>query len=154
VSLVQRIEELGGVYKHDGKAKDLLALFKDHGCNAMRLRLFHSPNGKGPVVNSLEYTLKLAERIRAAGLRLILDLHYSDTWADPTHQAKPKAWQDLAPDRLEAEVLAYTRQVVAAHKGRGILPDIVQIGNEITPGMLWDTGRVGGKFDTPAQWQA
>jgi arabinogalactan endo-1,4-beta-galactosidase len=153
VSLLAKIEGLGGVFRDSGKPQDALAIFKRHGANAMRLRLFHSPNGKGPVCNDLAYTLKLARRIKAAGLALMLDLHYSDTWADPGHQSKPAAWKDLAPDRLEAAVFEYTRDVVAAHKREDALPDIVQIGNEITPGMLWDTGRVGGKFDAPGQWR-
>jgi len=153
VSLLAKIEDLGGVYRDGGKAEDALAILKRHGAGAMRLRLFHTPDGKGPVCNDLPYTLKLARRIKAAGLALVLDLHYSDTWADPGHQAKPRAWKDLAPDRLEAAVFEYTRDVVAAHNRVGALPDVVQIGNEITPGMLWDTGRVGGKFETPAQWR-
>ena len=153
VSLLQKIEDLGIVYRQDGRPRDALAIFKDAGCNAMRLRLFHTPDGKGPLVNDLPYTLRLARRIRAAGLRLVLDLHYSDTWADPAHQTKPRAWRDLEPDRLEAAVGDYTREVAAAFKGQGTPPDVVQIGNEITPGMLWDTGRVGGKFDTPEQWR-
>lgn len=153
VSLLQKIEDLGGVYRQDGKPRDLLAIFKDHGCNCIRLRLFHSPDGKGPVVNDLPYTLRLARRIRAAGFRLLLDFHYSDTWADPAHQAKPYAWRDLEPDRLEAAVFDYSRRVAAALKAQGTPPDVVQIGNEITPGMLWDTGRVGGDFETPDQWR-
>ena len=153
VSLLQKIEDLGGVYREGGKPKDPLAIFKGHGCNLMRLRLFHSPDGKGPVVNDLLYTCRLGQRIKAAGLALLLDIHYSDTWADPNHQSKPRAWHDLPPDRLEQEVFAYTRDAVAALRGRGALPDVIQVGNEITPGMLWDTGRVGGRFDTPAQWK-
>jgi len=153
VSLLAKIEDLGGVYRDGGKAEDALALFKRRGANAMRLRLFHMPYGRGPVCNDLPYTLKLARRIKAAGLALVLDLHYSDTWADPSHQATPRAWKDLAPDRLEAAVFEYTRDVVAAHKREDALPDVVQIGNEILPGMLWDTGRVSGRFETPAQWR-
>jgi arabinogalactan endo-1,4-beta-galactosidase len=153
VSLLAKIEGLGGVFRDAGKPQDALAIFKRHGANAMRLRLFHTPDGKGPVCNDLPYTLKLARRIKAAGLALVLDLHYSDTWADPGHQSKPAAWKDLAPDRLEAAVFEYTRDVVAAHKREDALPDIVQIGNEITPGILWDTGRVGGKFESPGQWR-
>ncbi|HUU10732.1 MAG TPA: glycosyl hydrolase 53 family protein [Phycisphaerae bacterium] len=153
VSLLQKIEELGGVYRHDGRPRDALAIFKGHGCNTMRLRLFHSPGGKGPVVNDLAYTQKLARRIKAAGLGLLLDFHYSDTWADPGHQTKPRAWKDLSFEQLQAAVFTYTRDAVAALDEAGARPDVVQVGNEITPGMLWDTGRVGGKFDTPQQWR-
>ena len=70
VSLLAKIEGLGGVYRDGGKPQDALAIFKRHGANAMRLRLFHTPDGKGPVCNDLPYTLKLARRIKAAGLAL------------------------------------------------------------------------------------
>jgi len=153
VSLLQKIEGLAGTYKEAGKPRDLLAILKGHDATYMRLRLFHTPDGKGPVCNDLAYTLKLARRIKAAGLHLVLDIHYSDTWADPQHQTTPKAWRDLAPAKLEDAVFAYTRETLAAMKAADALPEIVQVGNEITPGFLWDTGRVGGKFDTPEQWQ-
>ena len=153
VSLLQKIEGLGGVYKHDGKPRDPLSILKAHGCNCMRLRLFHSPNGKGPVCNDLAYTLKLGRRIKAAGLRLLLDLHYSDTWADPGHQTTPAAWRTLTFEQLERAVFEYTRDAVAALRKADALPDAVQLGNEITPGMLWPLGRVGGKFNTPEQWR-
>ena len=153
VSLLARIEALGGVYRADGRAKDALQILKDHGCTCMRLRIFHSPNGRGGVVNDLDYTRKLARRIKAAGFKLLLDFHYSDTWADPGHQTKPAAWRRLPPDKLRQAVFAYTRDVVASLGKAGARPDLVQIGNEITPGMLWPTGRVGGTFDTPAQWR-
>ncbi len=153
VSLLAKIERLGGVYRDGGRPKDALAIFKDHGANCMRLRLFHRPNGKGPVVNDLDYTVALGRRIKDARLKLLLNFHYSDTWADPSHQTKPAAWRDLPFDRLEAAVFAYSREAIAAFKKAGALPDIVQVGNEIAPGMLWDDGRVGGKSDTPEQWR-
>jgi arabinogalactan endo-1,4-beta-galactosidase len=153
VSLLQKIEDLGDTYKEGGKVQDALAIFKRHGCNAMRLRIFHTPDGRGPVCQDLPYTVKLGRRIKAADMALILDFHYSDTWADPSHQAKPAAWRDLEPERLEAAVADYTRDVAVAMKAGGATPDIVQIGNEITPGMLWETGRVGGKSDIAAQWR-
>jgi len=152
VSLLAKIEALGGVYRDNARAADALAIFKARGCNCMRLRIFHSPNGRGPVVNDLAYTRKLARRIKAAGLKLLLDFHYSDTWADPGHQTKPAAWQHLPFDQLKGRVFEYTRDVIAALNKDGALPDVVQIGNEIRPGMLWPDGRVGGKFDTDAQW--
>ena len=153
VSLLKRIEDLGGVYREGGRPKDALAIFKGHGANCMRLRIFHRPSGKGPVLNDLGYTAALGRRIKAAGPRLLLNFHYSDTWADPGHQTKPAAWRDLPLDRLEAAVFEYSRETVAAFKKAEALPDIVQIGNEITPGMLWDDGRVGGEFNTPRQWR-
>jgi arabinogalactan endo-1,4-beta-galactosidase len=87
------------------------------------------------------------------GMQLLLDIHYSDTWADPGHQLKPKAWEGLSFKELEGTVYTYTREVITQMKEAGAMPDIVQIGNEIGPGMLWDSGRVGGTFNTPKQWQ-
>lgn len=152
VSLLQVIEENGGVYRENGKPKDPLSIFAEHGCNAMRLRLFHSPTGKSPLVNDLEYTKSLGARIKKAGMQLLLDIHYSDTWADPSHQWKPKAWEGLDFNQLEVAVYEYTREVIREMKAAGAMPDIVQIGNEIGPGMIWDSGRVGGEFNTPEQW--
>jgi arabinogalactan endo-1,4-beta-galactosidase len=86
-------------------------------------------------------------------MTVLLDLHYSDTWADPGKQYKPGAWDGLPFAELGDSVYAYTRDVLATFRRDSALPDVVQIGNEITPGFLWDDGRVGGQFDTPEQWR-
>ena len=145
ISMLTRIEKLGGVFRDDGKRRDFLEIFKASGGNCFRLRLFATPNGKNAVINDLPYTLALAKRIKAAGCKLLLNFHYSDTWADPGHQTKPAAWAKLTFDDLEKKVEKYTASVIAKFKLAGALPDIVQIGNEITPGMLWPDGRIGGK---------
>ena len=152
ISLLQRIEDFGGVYKENGQAKDALLIFSEHDFNYMRLRIFHTPNGMGPVVNDLPYTLALAKRIKNAHFKLLLDFHYSDTWADPGHQVKPTAWEGLSFEDLRDSLFEYTCSVITALKNEGALPDIVQIGNEITTGLLWPDGRVGDTFDTPEQW--
>jgi arabinogalactan endo-1,4-beta-galactosidase len=117
--------------------------------NAARLRVWHTPAGP---YSGLEDALALARRARAAGLSLVLDLHYSDHWADPGKQTKPAAWRDLHGEALEDAVREYTREVVAALAAQGTLPEVVQLGNEIIGGMLWDDGRVGGAFE--GQWPA
>src|SRR5262249_49235032 len=104
-----------------------------------RLRLFVNPNGQDVVVNNLAYTIDLAKRVKAAGAKLLLDFHYSDTWADPGHQAKPAAWNSLSASALIQEVHDYTRDSVAAMKAAGVLPDMVQIGNEIPNGLLYNS---------------
>lgn len=149
ISLLQTIEDCGGVYKEDGQAKDPLLIFKDNGCNAMRIRLFHTPTGKPPRVNSLDYTKKLGRRIKDAGLKLMLDIHYSDTWADPGDQHKPAAWENLSFEELVKAVRVYTEEVIVEMCEAGAAPDWVQVGNEIAPGMLWPDGRIG----TPEQWE-
>jgi arabinogalactan endo-1,4-beta-galactosidase len=95
----------------------------------------------------------MAGRAKAVGAKLLLDLHYSDTWADPGHQETPAAWAAFGIDTLEQQVETYTAGVITRLKQLGALPDIVQIGNEIDGGMLWPLGQVSGAGnDTPAQW--
>ena len=147
------MEERGALYFDDGVEKDAFEIFKAHGYNTIRLRLFLDADGRWGAVNDLEYTLKLAKRVKENDFKLLLDLHYSDTWADPAYQHKPKVWEDLPFDLLEKEVFTYTRNVIRIFKKHGYMPDYVQIGNEITPGMLWPDGRVGEKnSDASKQW--
>ena len=138
ISALASLERQGVTYRDaDGKPADAIAILRRHGWNAFRLRLFVNPNGRGGVVNSLEYTRALAARVKASGATLMLDIHYSDTWADPQHQVKPAGWAELDFDALAQRVEEYTRDVIAELKRHGAAPDIVQIGNEITGGTLW-----------------
>ncbi len=143
-SYVQQIEDAGGKYLQDGAARDVLEIYKAHGVNFIRLRLWVAPIIR---YNDLEHTLKMAKRVKALGMGLMIDFHYSDSWADPAKQYKPAAWAKLSGADLQKAVKEYTRSVIAALKKQGTLPDMVQIGNEITPGMLWEDGRVGGGHD-------
>ncbi len=149
VSLLPRVEAGGGRFRDGAGTRDAIAILHDHGVDTIRLRLWHAPaDGR----SGLPEALALAARARAAGCRLLLDLHYSDTWADPGRQAPPAAWAGLGFAALAESVRACTRDVLAALAARDAAPAIVQVGNEITAGLLWDAGRVGGAFDTPAQW--
>ncbi|MBI2513211.1 MAG: glycosyl hydrolase 53 family protein [Opitutae bacterium] len=145
-------EERGAKFSKNGRAGDALALFRAEGMNGVRLRLFVNPQPEGIVDNSLDYTVALARRVKAAGAAFMLDLHYSDTWADPQKQIKPAAWSALPFDELVARVGAYTRGVLARFEREGLRPDFVQIGNEITNGALWPDGRVN--FGAPADEDA
>jgi arabinogalactan endo-1,4-beta-galactosidase len=147
ISLLQRIEDFGGVYKENSQVKDPLLIFSEHDFNCMRLRIFHTPSGMGPVVNDLPYTLALAKRVKNAHFKLLLDFHYSDTWADPAHQTKPAAWEGLSFGDLKDSLFEYTRSVITTLKNEGALPDIVQIGNEITTGFLWPDGKLPDNWD-------
>jgi arabinogalactan endo-1,4-beta-galactosidase len=110
-----------------------------HGWTCLRLRIWVDPrNG----ACGLEYTKKLAKRIKDAGGTFMLDFHYSDWWADPQKQNKPAAWARLDFDALLNKVLDYTTEVVKALKEAGATPDFVQIGNEITGGTLWPDAQV------------
>ena len=153
ISALERIEKAGGVFRDGGRAGDAIVILRAHGAGVFRLRLFVNPNDSDVQVNDLAYTVRMAHRIKAAGARLLLDLHYSDTWADPGHQTTPAAWASLGFDSLEAQVQRYTTDAVTQLKQAGALPDIVQVGNEIDSGMLWPLGQlyVTGA-DTAQEW--
>ncbi|HXL58938.1 MAG TPA: glycosyl hydrolase 53 family protein, partial [Chitinophagaceae bacterium] len=87
-----------------------------------------------------EYTKQMAKRIKAAGMKFLLDFHYSDTWADPGKQFKPEAWKKLNFSELNQALHDFTKQVITELKQQGTAPDMVQIGNEINHGILWPTG--------------
>jgi arabinogalactan endo-1,4-beta-galactosidase len=132
----------------DGKEVDAIALLKEHGFNYIRLRIFvnpANPNGYSPGVGfcGLDSTLSMARRVKAAGMGLLLDFHYSDYWADPQQQNKPLAWADLDYAALKDSMRSYTTAVLEAMKHQGTLPDMVQIGNEVNHGLLWPDGHIG-----------
>jgi arabinogalactan endo-1,4-beta-galactosidase len=144
VGLLTLMEQQGIVYKVDGKPVDLLHAIKSAGMNCARLRLWVNPIHKGVVVNDLPYTIAIAKRVKKAGLLFLLDIHYSDTWADPHQQTKPAAWANLPFDQLTTTVHDYTKDVITSMREAGAMPDIVQVGNEITGGMLWPDGKNWG----------
>ncbi len=152
ISALERIEHAGGQFRDGGRVGDAVAILRTHGANGFRLRLFVNPNDSDVQVNDLPYTLRMAARLKAAGAMFLLDFHYSDTWADPGHQAIPAAWAVLSLDSLERRVETYSADVVMQLKQANALPNIVQVGNEIDGGFLWPLGRVGGSYDTPDQW--
>ena len=144
LSFLAREEQLGAVYKDGDRPQDALQIFKAHGWNTVRLRLWVHPTGQREYINDLPYTVALAKRVKKAGFRFLLDLHYSDTWADPGQQTKPAAWKDLPFDALARQVQTYSRGVVATLRWNNAMPDIVAVGNETVNGMLWPDGRVEG----------
>jgi arabinogalactan endo-1,4-beta-galactosidase len=139
ISSLAQVEARNGVYLDDGKPADAIALFMKHGWTCFRLRIWVDPRNGG---NGLEYTTKLAKRIKDAGATFMLDFHYSDSWADPQKQPKPAAWAKLDFDGLEKQTETYTADVIRTLKAAGATPDFVQIGNEITGGTLWPDGQV------------
>jgi arabinogalactan endo-1,4-beta-galactosidase len=149
LSLLQYLQDHGVEYKEGGQVKDPLLIFKEHGCNYARLRLFLAPNGQAGQVNTLSYTLGLAQRVKRAGMKWLLDLHYSDGWADPGHQIMPAEWRKLSHAQLVERVFCYTRETVAAFRREGCRPDMVEVGNEITDGMMWPDG---GPLSDAAKW--
>ena len=149
VSFLQQIEDNGGIFRVNGTAEDPLQILKDHNINFIRLRLWNNPP-EG--YNNLSKILLMAKRIKQLNLKLLLDFHYSDSWADPSKQNKPAAWVTLDSISLSDSIYSFTKNVLTALKNQNTFPDMIQVGNEITNGFLWNTGRVGSSFDTPSQW--
>jgi len=125
-------------YNNAGTEQDLFQILKDKGINSIRLRAWVNPAAGWS--NTADVVAK-ALRAKNAGFRILLDLHYSDTWADPGQQAKPAAWAGQDITALKASVTTYTVGVMNALKDKGITPEWVQVGNETNNGMLWDEGK-------------
>ena len=151
ISLMPEYIQAGSKYlDYDGKAINgtVLDFFKAQGMNIMRVRLFVDPSAyNGPdkdsnACQSLDYIIPICKDIVDAGLPLMLDFHYSDTWADPSKQWTPAAWTNLSDDELYQKIYDYTAEVLQRLKDEGISPSHIATGNEISFGMLW------GSWDT------
>ncbi len=140
-------EELDGgmrVYDVDGTPMEPFALLKKYGVNSIRLRIWVNPDNE-PLSRgycSLEHTLKMAKQVVDNGMDFVLDFHYSDWWADPGKQKKPKDWEGLTREELEEKVYSYTRETLLAFEAQGTLPNMVQIGNEIRSGLIFPEGEL------------
>ncbi len=155
ISFLPQLEERGMKFSDKGVTKDAIEILKDHGLNYVRLRIFNDPaqeNGYSPKKGfcNLEYTKQMAKRVKAAGLKLLLDFHYSDYWADPGKQYKAAAWKDLSFEELKKALYDYTKMVMEELKAQGTTPDMVQVGNEINHGIVWPDGNVAN-IDQTAQ---
>lgn len=150
ISFIDEIECAGGTYEVNGRQEDVLVIMKNSGVNSVRLRIWNDPAGG---FCNLERTLVMARRIKALDMHFLLDFHYSDKWADPAQQWKPQAWENASFEELTEAIYAYTKHVLTELDNQNTLPDMVQIGNEITPGMLWPDGKVDGDFNTDEQWR-
>lgn len=136
LSYVNEIEACGAQYRLGGKLRDPFELFAESGANLVRLRLWNNP-GWTNYSTEADVTRSI-ERAKKSGMHVLLDFHYSDDWADPQKQTIPAAWaSDIDdPDKLAAHVYEYTRDVLARLNARGLLPYMVQVGNEINTQML------------------
>ncbi len=152
ISLLTKYIEAGCTYyDYDGNllsgADGVLAYMKSQGLNSMRVRLFVDPSQasethqKEGVCQDLDYVKVLGKQIKDAGLNFLLDLHYSDTWTDPGQHSTPASWNSTDPTTLGNYLYNYTVDVLTQLKNYGAEPDDIQIGNEVTIGMLWPTGK-------------
>jgi len=157
VSTLLEEEACGAKYFDEGKQGDLLEILKKYGTNSVRLRLWNDPYSEGDRTpygagtNDLEKTIILAKRAKALGMSILLDFHYSDFWADPGKQIVPKAWKNLDEEGLAKAVFDFTKESIEAMAKEGVTPDMVQVGNEITNGLLWPTGKKPN-FDNIARY--
>lgn len=148
VSMLNEVEQKGGKFYKGGVQKDALQILSADGMNYVRLRLWVDPydsqgNAYGGGTNDLATTIALAKRAKAKGMGVFLDFQLSDHWADPGNQTKPKAWSSLTYSQLLTTVHNYTQSVITSMKAENVMPAIVQMGNEIPGGVLWDDGKVG-----------
>lgn len=146
ISSLHEVESLGGVFYLDSNQKDIFEILNLKGVNTIRLRVWIDPFDKDghPYLggtNDLDTTIKLAKRLKKYSFKFMLNLHYSDFWTDPKKQKKPKKWISKSGRELEKAVYDYTRSVLMILDELDLMPDFIQIGNEITNGMLWPDGK-------------
>jgi len=140
MSSVQRTMDLGAsYYDASGTKMDPLDILKAKGVNYIRLRIWNNPASG---YNNKTKVLQYAKTVKSKGLKLLIDFHYSDTWADPSHQAPPAAWSGHSISQLQTDVYNYTYDICNSLKAQGTTPDAAQIGNEINTGMLFSNGQV------------
>jgi len=139
ISHLTKNEGHGAVYRtRAGAPHDALRILRDNGVNYARIKVWVDPaDGYSDKAD----VLVKARRATAQGMALLIDFHYSDTWADPEKQFKPAAWADLTFDQLRDAVYDHTYDVISALRRQGTTPKMVQVGNEINGGMLWPDGQ-------------
>ncbi|HEV2318328.1 MAG TPA: glycosyl hydrolase 53 family protein [Verrucomicrobiae bacterium] len=146
LSFLKQAEDNGMVFRDGTNAMPGLQIFRNHGYNWIRLRLFVEPVGNH-LPNNLAYTLAEARAAKGLGYKFLLDLHYANSWADPGKQPTPETWKNLSHRQRVKKLFEYSRDTIAAFREGSAMPDMVQIGNEVTHGMLWPDGRL------PEHWK-
>ncbi|MCI8299486.1 MAG: glycosyl hydrolase [Lachnospiraceae bacterium] len=147
VSTLLELEAFGAKFQDaDGDERDVLSVLQEYGTNAVRLRLWNHPYSQegepyGGGTNDMNSVISLARRVRERGMYFLLDVHYSDFWADAERQIKPKAWADFTGKRLEYAVYDYTLAMLRNFRTEGVFPDMIQIGNALSNGLLWPDGK-------------
>ena len=149
LSMLKQVEDNAGLFYDNGNQIDPIQEFNSKGINTVRLKIWHNPLLN---YNNLESVLEIAERVKNTELDLLLDFHYSDTWADPSNQNKPAAWENLNFETLCDSIEQYSRYVITKLKNQNTLPKYVQIGNETDCGFLWPDGYVCGESNNDIQW--
>ncbi|MGB9409113.1 MAG: glycosyl hydrolase 53 family protein [Terracidiphilus sp.] len=148
VGWLTQLESMGYTYvDSSGASMSALQILKNHGVNTIRIRTFVNPTITSGVLgvgdNDQAGSIALAVLANSMGFKIVIDFHYSDTWADPGHQTTPAAWSTETYSQLQTSVYNYTYGFMSALAADGIYPAYVQVGNEINSGMLWPVGSVG-----------
>lgn len=147
LSTLLELERCGAKYYDNGEERDLLAIMKSYDVDTIRIRLWNDPwsetgESYGAGENDLKTSLEIAKRVTTAGFGVLLNFHYSDFWADPGKQIKPKAWADYGVKELEQAVYDYTLESMRTFLDAGVNITMVQVGNELSNGLLWPEGKV------------
>ena len=155
ISMLKKFIDEGAIYKdYDDQPVEPLTFFKQQGWNAQRVRLFVDPANatdtekKEGAIQDLEYVKALGKSIKDAGFSLMLDFHYSDTWTHPGQHGTPAAWKNLTADQMATKVYEYTKNCLQEMIKAGATPDFIQVGNEITDGMLFPTGKISNSSES------
>ena len=161
LSYVNQILDHGGQYRDAGEVRDPYKIFKDHGANLARFRLWHNPQWTREVYgdagtqlyNDLYDVEKSIRQAKAQGMEVLLDFHYSDTWADPGSQRVPAAWREITDiDVLADSVYDYTLKTLNYLNQKGLMPELVQIGNETNCGMMLTGGVDANALQRPKRF--
>jgi arabinogalactan endo-1,4-beta-galactosidase len=150
VSFVKSRVDAGGQYRDGGDAKHPLAIFRDHGYNWGRIHLCNEPVQRLP--QTRDYVIASAKELKQHGLKFHLDLMFSNGWANPMVQPTPTLWQAMSHEQRVQAVYEFCRDTIAALRDADVMPDMVQVGNEISNGFLWPDGRLYPEQDKPSKW--
>ena len=147
ISTLLEVEKCGGKFYDKGQEREVLSILKNYDVNAVRIRLWNDPYSEegepyGAGTNDFKSVVELSKRAKEKGFDILLDYHYSDFWADPGKQFVPKAWRGYSVEELERAVYEYTKKTLLDLKEEELLPDMVQVGNELSNGLLWPYGKV------------
>ena len=148
ISSIMDVLNKGGVfYNANGEEQDVFEILKDYGVNYVRIRLWHNPKnanglGFGGGNNDTLTGIEIAKKAARVGMRIALDFHYSDFWADPSKQSIPRAWEGFTDEQVVDAIYEYTKETVKAFEKAGVRPHMVQIGNEINNGMVYPNGNI------------
>ena len=150
LSTLYELENCHAVYYDHGVPRDVLDILKEREFDTVRIRIWNDPYSEagesyGAGENSVQNSLYIAKKVTDAGFKVLLDFHYSDFWTDPGKQFKPKAWRNYSVEELQQAVEAFTYETVRQYLAEGVAVTMVQIGNEISNGMLWPQGQIADR---------